>query len=127
MAKTTFNEGSFDTRLRNEFRKLPEDNVSPGLKAVIMKRIKESETAIRKRNFLMNIIYRVSQATFALSLVLMAVFLPSLIESDKVSSPGEAAVVETQADKYVMNTNENHKVYSTAKPNYSYVNYVSYP
>jgi hypothetical protein len=128
MSTTTFNEGSFDAVLREGFKKLPIDETSPGLKADILKRIRENDLIIRKRNFFMNILFRASQGVFALSLVMMAAFLPSLIETSGTHAVQEAAMIRTSADdRVVSSTNVSQKVYYSTKPNYAYVNYVSYP
>jgi hypothetical protein len=128
MSTTTFNEGSFDNALREGFKKLPIDEVSPGLKADVLKRIRENDLMIRRRNFFMNIVYRASQAVFAVSLVVMAAFLPTFLDSSGNEAVQEAAMVRTSADdRLVSSTNVSEKVYYSTKPNYAYVNYVSYP
>jgi len=128
MSTITFNEGSFDTVLREGFKKLPIDEASPGLKADVLKRLRENDLMIRRRNFFMNILYRASQGVFALSLVVMAAFLPSLIETSGNQAVQEAAIIKTSTDERVVSsTNATQKVYYSTKPSYAYVNYVSYP
>jgi hypothetical protein len=118
-----------DKTIFSMMSKLPKEEINPHIKTKILKRIENYEAKSKRLGIFISVLYRVSQATVAASIIALFVFFTSFMGKTDAPSP-RASLSSSSPDspsRALSVTNEAPRTYfDSIQPDYAYLNYVGF-